>query len=257
MKNCDFGKANGRSTRKKGFTLIELLVVIAIIAILAAMLLPALGKAKEKAKRTQCMNQVRQIGIATMMYSDDNNGKLPPQHRVVDFASPAATFNLWQGLVPYLGGQLNNATKVQILACPSAKNSPTSPPTAVSETSYRANQLVLDRKLTGIPRPSDVVFIQEGQLRESVFITEPEWQNWTTFDGFYTQWHTFIDATKTEMFSNIHSEGGNLIFTDGHAGYSKYRKLNSTDFGLVGLNGKPVPWEPSESSSRQAHKPMF
>jgi prepilin-type N-terminal cleavage/methylation domain-containing protein/prepilin-type processing-associated H-X9-DG protein len=80
-----------RST-KKGFTLIELLVVIAIIAILAALVLPALGEAKRKAHRTGCCSNLRQVSLALQMWVDDNSGWLPP--------GAASPYGIYEGQRP-------------------------------------------------------------------------------------------------------------------------------------------------------------
>ena len=131
MKDLDRRIAGARLPSASGaFTLIELFVVIAIIAILAGMLLPALSRSKEYARRVSCINGLRNLSVSVAMYANDNNGRFPPQRGQEDQKWPAALYEYYKD--------------VKILRCPSdrvAKSQGTNPnyPANMAPRSYIIN----------------------------------------------------------------------------------------------------------------------
>jgi prepilin-type N-terminal cleavage/methylation domain-containing protein/prepilin-type processing-associated H-X9-DG protein len=217
--------------KQRGFTLIELLVVIAIIAILAAMLLPALAKAKGKAQSISCLNNLKQLQLGWHMYIPDHDDALPahiigpdgsmqkalPGSWVVGNAQKdTTTSNILSGvLYPYINSY-------GVYRCPADKSTVLGNPALPRTRSYSRNyNLNDDPRLIGIPIPKDMKtkYAQINKPAQTyVFIDE---QEQSIDDGVFVVTSTVGEYSENgnnwyDMPADRHNQGCNLSFADGH-----------------------------------------
>lgn len=227
---------------KKGFTLIELLVVIAIIAILAAILFPAFARARENARRTSCVSNLKQIGLGIMQYVQDYDESYPPAY-IANSATPphggapwAANLWFWPEIVyPY-------TKSMQIFICPSAPDSwKNVSPGGPYSGNYGANQLIVFGELTGAlvaGYPSKTLKMATvNRVSETYMVMDygsydPHPSNVLTPNGFkYMPGAKGVDSTITcgqgQPYTadcqgvGRHFDGLSVNYADGHAKWLK------------------------------------
>lgn len=188
------------SRERLGFTLIELLVVIAIIAILAAILFPVFSRAREKARQTSCLSNVKQIGLAMMMYAQDYD----ECYMVVDHVTG---YDWWMPLQAYV----KNA---QVFRCPSHRSNPATEPA----TDYLMNGLFAHgASMAMIERPAEQIALAEraqGVLYTGYHPWPDDYASWDDLSAY----SYFVDLIARD----IHNGGANYGFADGHAKWLRW-----------------------------------
>ncbi len=151
METGDFNKA--QLVGKRGFTLVELLVVIAIIAILAALLFPALTRGKAKAKQTQCLNNLKQVGLAIHMYAGDFNDSLPgPMWQGLYSTYNDETERMLYYIASYLSlpGHCPTVQTALVAVCPSSAPLSHEPPGTPADSLTRPVSYLLSAEVTNV-----------------------------------------------------------------------------------------------------------
>ncbi len=216
-------RACGASGRRGAFTLIELLVVIAIIAILAAMLLPALSKAKAKAQQASCINNLKQLGLATVMYCTDNAEMLPR----VKFGADCNASARWHGLAPH--GIFDYAGDAKIFQCPARP----------SVGGYCSNALDTQRaRLSGSSYAFGCGLQRDGWLK-STSIIRPSAMYMIGDSAGVNYWRPCNNTSGCDTgIMAPHNDMTDVAFVDGHAEGLKTTRVHAPQAYVTGY----LPW---------------